>query len=65
MGGFHPYADKKEKGISLVISDIRMPGKSGFGLLMWLKENRPKVRLMMVTAYGSPSVRSLAKRRGR
>ena len=55
---------KREKDISLVISDIRMPDKDGFDLLMWLRDNRPRVKVVMITAYGSPSVRSLAKRRG-
>jgi CheY-like chemotaxis protein/predicted regulator of Ras-like GTPase activity (Roadblock/LC7/MglB family) len=55
---------EKEKSISLVISDIRMPDKDGFDLLMWLHANRPKVKVIMITAYGSPSVRSLAKQRG-
>ena len=50
--------------ISLVISDIRMPNKDGFDLLMWLRQNRPHVQVIMITAYGSPSVRSLAKRKG-
>lgn len=54
----------KEEGISLVISDIRMPGKDGFDLLMWLRENRAQVKVVMITAYGSPSVRSLAKQKG-
>ncbi len=55
---------EKEEGVTLVISDIRMPGRDGFDLLMWLRENRPKVRVVMITAYGSPSVRSLAKQNG-
>ena len=55
---------ENETDISLVISDIRMPEKDGFDLLMWLRENRPQVKVIMMTAYGSPSVRSLAKRRG-
>ncbi|MBW2038881.1 MAG: response regulator [Deltaproteobacteria bacterium] len=55
---------EKEKGISLIISDIRMPGRDGFDLLMWLRENRPKVKVVMTTAYGSPSVRALAKQKG-
>jgi predicted regulator of Ras-like GTPase activity (Roadblock/LC7/MglB family) len=31
---------------------------------MWLHENLPAVKVIMMTAYGSPSVRSLAKQRG-
>ena len=55
---------ERENDISLVISDIRMPEKDGFDLLMWLRTYSPQVKVMMITAYGSPSVRSLAKRRG-
>jgi CheY-like chemotaxis protein/predicted regulator of Ras-like GTPase activity (Roadblock/LC7/MglB family) len=55
---------EQEAGIALVISDIRMPGRDGFDLLMWLRENRPKVKVVMTTAYGSPLVRSLAKQKG-
>ena len=55
---------EEDKDISVVISDIRMPDKDGFDLLMWLRENRPQVKVIMITAYGSPSVRSLAKRKG-
>ncbi|MCJ7664547.1 MAG: response regulator [Desulfobacterales bacterium] len=55
---------EKEEGISLVISEIRMPGRDGFDLLMWLRENRPKVKAIMTTAYGSALVRSLAKQKG-
>jgi CheY-like chemotaxis protein/predicted regulator of Ras-like GTPase activity (Roadblock/LC7/MglB family) len=53
-----------EAGIALVITAIRMPGRDGFDLLLWLRENRPKVKVIMTTAYGSPAVRSLAKRQG-
>jgi CheY-like chemotaxis protein len=55
---------EKDEGISLVISEIRMPGRDGFDLLMWLRENRPKVKVVMTTAYGSALVRSLAKQKG-
>jgi predicted regulator of Ras-like GTPase activity (Roadblock/LC7/MglB family) len=41
-----------------------MPGKDGFDLLMWLREHLPQVKVVMITAYGSPSVRALAKQRG-
>jgi DNA-binding response OmpR family regulator len=54
----------RNTGIAAVISDIRMPDKDGFDLLMWLRENRPQIKVIMITAYGSPSVRSLAKQKG-
>src|SRR4030067_1563192 len=55
---------QKDEGISLVVSDIRMPDKDGFDLLMWLREYRPQIKVVMMTAYGSPSVRALAKQKG-
>lgn len=55
---------EEARDVSLVISDIRMPGRDGFDLLMWIRQNRPKAKVVMITAYGSPSIRNLAKRRG-
>jgi CheY-like chemotaxis protein len=48
---------EREAGIALVVTDIRLPGRDGFDLLLWLRENRPKVKVVMTTAYGSPAVR--------
>jgi CheY-like chemotaxis protein/predicted regulator of Ras-like GTPase activity (Roadblock/LC7/MglB family) len=53
-----------ETNIVLVVTDIRLPGRDGFDLLLWLREHRPKVKVVMTTAYGSPAVRSLAKQQG-
>ena len=53
-----------EVGVALVVTDIRLPGRDGFDLLLWLREHRPKVKVVMTTAYGSPAVRSLAKQQG-
>ncbi len=47
-----------------VISDIQMPGIDGFQLMTWLRENRPQSRVIMMTAFGSPSVRQEALRIG-
>jgi len=55
---------EEKEGISLVISEIRMPGRDGFDLMMWLREHRPKVKVIMATAYGSALVRSLVKQKG-
>ena len=55
---------EREEGIALVISEMRMPGRDGFDLLLWLRENRPKIQMVMTTAYGSPLVKSLAKQKG-
>lgn len=47
-----------------VISDIQMPGIDGFQLLTWIREQRPQVRVIMMTAFGSASVRQEALRSG-
>ena len=37
---------------SVVITDVRMPGESGLSLLARLRENFPKVPVIVMTAYG-------------
>lgn len=55
----------KRGEFSLVISDIRMPGIGGFGLLEWIEEKRPslKDRFLFVTgcAGGPEADRTLAR----
>lgn len=50
--------------VDVVISDVRMPGKTGFDLIRWLKENRPKIKTIMMTAYGSDSVKRAIRKEG-
>ena len=40
--------------IAIVITDINMPGMSGFELLHILKNDYPALPVMVVTAYGDP-----------
>ncbi len=39
--------------VDVVITDIRMPGIGGMSLLEKIKENRPKIGVILLTAYGS------------
>lgn len=48
----------------IVISDVKMPGMDGFELLQWLRTNRPQTRIVMMTAFGSPTDRNDAIRNG-
>lgn len=36
---------------NVVISDIRMPGKSGFELVRQLKDLRPEMKVVLMTAF--------------
>lgn len=38
--------------MALILSDINMPGMSGFTLLTKVKERFPQLKVMMITAYG-------------
>lgn len=38
--------------VSLVLSDIKMPGMSGFELLKEIKANHPGIGVIIMTAYG-------------
>ena len=43
----------KEKELDLIITDLKMPGKSGMDLLPLSKELQPATPLIMITAYGN------------
>lgn len=47
-----------------VISDVKMPGMDGFELMQWLRQHRPQTRVIMMTAFGSPTARQEALRHG-
>jgi len=57
----HPFNDPVEgtayfdstKDIDLVLTDLRMPGMDGIAVLKHVKKNRPKVPVLLITAYGS------------
>ncbi len=54
----------KKNDIDLVISDIRMPDINGLDLLVRVKKDYPKIKFIIMTAYGSPEVQREANRRG-
>jgi CheY-like chemotaxis protein len=41
----------------LVLSDINMPGMTGLELLPKIKDARPNVPVIMITAYGDPETK--------
>ena len=50
--------------IVLILSDINMPGMTGFELLSLVKERLPQLRIFMVSAYGDEVNMSRAREIG-
>ena len=48
----------------LILSDINMPGMSGLELLARVKEMRPDVPVIMITAYGDAETKRKALENG-
>ena len=49
---------KKDK-FDLLVTDIRMPGGNGLSLLMKVKKDFPKMKVIVMTAYGSSEIKEL------
>jgi CheY-like chemotaxis protein len=49
-----------DQPLILILSDINMPGMSGLEMLPKVKEMRPDVPVIMVTAYGDPDTKRKA-----
>jgi len=49
-----------EQTLILILSDINMPGMTGLEMLPKVKEMRPDVPVIMITAYGDPETRRKA-----
>ena len=53
-----------EPELIVILSDINMPGMDGLELLRQVKEQRPELPVMMVTAYGDDERRRRATEYG-
>jgi CheY-like chemotaxis protein len=56
--------DTSDRSLILILSDINMPGMSGFELLPKAKAARPDVPIIMITAYGDAETKRQALERG-
>jgi CheY-like chemotaxis protein len=55
---------EKTSDIDLIVSDIKMGGKSGFELLDEVKAHYPQIGFIVMTAYGSDENKQKAEERG-
>jgi CheY-like chemotaxis protein len=53
-------AETIEQSLILILSDINMPGMTGLEMLPKVKEIRPEVPVIMITAYGDSDTRRKA-----
>ena len=53
-----------EQTLILILSDINMPGMTGLEMLPKVREMRPDVPIIMITAYGDPETKRKAVERG-
>ena len=51
--GEEALAKLNEKEFGLILLDIRMPGMDGMEVLRRVREIRPDIRIIMITAYGT------------
>ncbi len=47
-----------------LVTDIQMPRMNGLALIDWAREHRPHLRVVVITGYGSPTLKELSLRRG-
>jgi CheY-like chemotaxis protein len=52
------------QSLILILSDINMPGMTGLEMLPKVKEIRPEVPVIMITAYGDPDTKRKALESG-
>lgn len=57
-------ANSGEASLILILSDINMPGMTGLDMLPKVREMRPDVPVIMITAYGDAETRRKAIERG-
>lgn len=54
----------KEKAVSLVVTDLKMPQMDGFALLTHVMENYPDIPVIIITGYSTPDMEKLARQGG-
>lgn len=53
-----------QQDFGLVILDVRLPGKTGIRVLEEMKEMKPDIKAIIITAYASPDMQTEATKLG-
>ena len=56
--------NEREHSLILILSDINMPGMTGLEMLPKVKQMRPEVPVIMITAYGDADTKRRALENG-
>jgi len=56
--------NEREHSLILILSDINMPGMTGLEMLPKVKQMRPEVPVIMITAYGDADTKRKALENG-
>lgn len=54
----------KKESFNVVITDVNMPDMNGIEFLLWIKQYFHKIKVIMITAFGSETVKSLSSQKG-
>jgi CheY-like chemotaxis protein len=46
------------------VTDINLPRLSGLAVADWIRRNRPHIKVIVMTGFGSPALRQLSLRKG-
>jgi len=62
--GLKALESLKKNLISLVVTDLKMPGMDGFELLAHIMEHYPDIPVIIITGYSTPEMENLAREGG-
>jgi ActR/RegA family two-component response regulator len=54
----------RSQSFDALVTDIQLPGVNGLALIEWARTERPDMRVVVMTAFGSESIRAVALRKG-
>jgi ActR/RegA family two-component response regulator len=52
------------KSFDVLVTDVRMPILNGLGLVDWVRVNRARMKIVVMTGFGSPSIRRMSLGKG-